>query len=467
MTRAAMSALDQLYSAAPLLLQEVATTWYGWRVYRRRYKGIFAEEARRVRERESWSTEQFIAYQIQQLRQIGEVARHSPFYRERFQLAGFDPAALEKPADLSVLPLLSRDQLRLHGQDMLTARPEHDVTTYKSSGTSGTPRNIYRSRRMDQMIWAYWDARCWNWFGASHRSRKAVFGVRKVHPVRRMDPPFWRHDWLTGICYFSIYHLRRENLAHYCRELQRFAPELMLAYPSAIYPVARFALDEGVSLPRPRGIVTTSETLSAEQRRTIEQAFGCRIYDQYGAAEACVFGATCEQGHLHVSPDFGYLEVLKADGKPAEPGEMGEVVCTGFLNELQPLIRYQLGDVVRLSRLSHCACGRNMPIIEEICGRVEDMLHTVRGDPVIRFGPAFKGVHGIREGQVVQRAKDLFIVRIVPDPGFSADEEATLIRNMELHLGPGHVIRVEKVAQIPRTASGKFRAVVNEMASSA
>jgi hypothetical protein len=234
---------------------------------------------------------------------------------------------------------------------------------------------------------------------------------------------------LTGIVIFPSI-ICASNLAHYCRELSALR-RTDAGYPTPFFLWPALRWTRGVLAPA-EGIVTIPKRSLLISRRTIEQAFGCRIYDQYGRGGTW-FSGRCEQGHLHVAPDFGYLEVLKADGKPAEPGEMGEVVCTGFLNELQPLIRYQLGDVVRLSRLSHCACGRNMPIIEEICGRVEDMLHTVRGDPVIRLIPPSRRTW-LREGRSSSALRTCSSFVSCPIR-FSARSGGTLIRNMELLLG--------------------------------
>ena len=113
-----------------------------------------------------------------------------------------------------------------------------------------------------------------------------------------------------------------------------------MGYPSALHTVARFSLEKGLALPPAQGVFTTSETVTDSVRHILERAWGCRVFDRYGAAEGCVFASQCEVGKYHVSPDVGILEILDSHGRPAPAGELGEVVCTGLHNETQPLSWY-------------------------------------------------------------------------------------------------------------------------------
>jgi phenylacetate-CoA ligase len=199
--------------------------------------------------------------------------------------------------------------------------------------------------------------------------------------------------------------------------------------------------------------------VSEAARQTIETAWRCRLYDRYGAVEGCVYASQCEYGRYHVSPDIGIVEILGSDGRPAPPGVMGEVVCTGLHNRLQPLIRYRIGDAARWAVDQSCACGRCMPILEAVEGRFEDICYLSDGRQMLRFDTVFKGVSHLQEAQVVQEAVDRFTVYVVPAAGFDASDAARIQANMRLHAGEVQT-HVQPVDAIPRTASGKFRAVV-------
>jgi phenylacetate-CoA ligase len=204
--------------------------------------------------------------------------------------------------------------------------------------------------------------------------------------------------------------------------------------------------------------------VTTQARETIEAAWQCRIYDRYGAVEGCMFASQCEFGRYHVSPEVGIIEILDPSGKPVPPGSMGEVICTGLQNTLQPLIRYQIGDVARWAVDQDCECGRSMPILESIEGRVEDICYTVDGREMLRFDTVFKGVNNIREAQVVQETPDSFTVYVVPALGFNSRDIAKIQENMQLHVGRVHTL-VKPVERIARSGSGKFRAVICKLSA--
>jgi phenylacetate-CoA ligase len=191
-------------------------------------------------------------------------------------------------------------------------------------------------------------------------------------------------------------------------------------------------------------------------REALEAAFRCQVLDRYGAVEGCVFAGQCEHGRYHVSLDVGIVEILDSKGDPCEPGERAEIVCTGLMNTLQPLIRYQIGDVSSWALDQTCLCGRHTPILDRIEGRVEDVCLTRDGREITRFTHVFKGMVTIRQAQVVQQEPDLFVVYVVPGEGFGDLETAKITENMRQHVGDAR-IRVERVPEIPLSASGKFR----------
>jgi phenylacetate-CoA ligase len=263
------------------------------------------------------------------------------------------------------------------------------------------------------------------------------------------------------LAYASIYHLSPDNMRSYVDFLRNYKPSVVMGYPSALQTLAEYAIEHDY-LPAPAEVViTSSEILSERARQAIEQTWQCSVRDGYGAVEGCVFAFQCEFGSYHVSPDVGMTEIIAETGAPCHPGELGEVVCTGFHNLLQPLIRYRLGDQARWAVEQRCRCGREMPILERIEGRHEDMCVTPDGRSVLRFDTVFKGIETIREAQVVQERADLFRLLIVPSRDYDELTHAkALAENMRLHVGSSARVEVTTVSEIPRSASGKFRAVV-------
>jgi phenylacetate-coenzyme A ligase PaaK-like adenylate-forming protein len=263
------------------------------------------------------------------------------------------------------------------------------------------------------------------------------------------------------MAYASVHHLSTRFLPFYLRFLREYRPEMVMGQPSALATIAHFAL-ENDDLPAPAtAVFTTAEAVTEQARQVIESAWQCRVWDGYGASEGCVYASQCEQGRYHVSPEIGIVEILDSNGRNCSAGELGEIVCTGLQNTLQPLVRYRIGDAARWAPEQKCSCGRSMPILEGIEGRHEDTCVTADGRPVVRFDPVFRGLGSIVEAQVIQEEPDSFRVLVVPAKHFDAVKHAqAIVENMHLHVGGSAKIEVTVVSQIPRTSSGKFQAVV-------
>jgi phenylacetate-CoA ligase len=455
---------ESIYFASPIWLQQVMVATFGWHWYRRRFGRHFHRLSPEFKAREHWSAAQFRAYQEERLAEILRIARDAPYYRRVFAEVGLTTSTPPFEA-LARLPMLAKEVLRTRARDLLTRpTPPRGTSVFRSSGTTGTPTEIYFTPEFHGLQTVVGEVRSLNWAGLTYRDRRVMFGVRKVCHFGQEQPPFWRFSPAENMAYASIYHLSPRFLSSYMEFLRTYRPAVVMGYPSSLATIARYAEDSGDRPAPARAVVTTAEAVTPAARRAIEAVWQCRVWDRYGAVEACVFASQCERGRYHVSPEVGIVEILDATGRPVPPGVPGEVVCTGLQNTLQPLIRYRIGDVARWSSDQECSCGRQMPVLEAIEGRFEDLCYTADGREMLRFDTVFKGVRGIREAQVVQEALDRFRVYVIPADSFGSDDVARIQENMRLHVG---VVRtdVRAVETIPRTASGKFRAVVCKLSA--
>lgn len=444
-------------------MQQIAVATYGWWWYRRRFSSHFHRLVTQLKNRERWTSEQFREYQKGQLGKVLAAAWHSPYYRQIFIQADLKQG-MEPLEALSRVPILSKDTLRNRARDLLTHNQTPKGTIiFKSSGTTGTPTEIYYTPEFHALELAVLEARNLHWATVNYRDRRAMFGVRKVCRFDQKKPPFWRFSPAENLAYVSIYHLSPTLLPYYLSFLRSYHPTLVMGYPSALNTIATYALRHN-DMPFPaKAVITTSETVTVDARERIEAVFQCRIYDGYCAVEMCLFASQCEYGRYHVSPDVGIVEIVDSQGEEVSPGIMGEVICTGLHNTIQPLIRYRIGDVARWATDQECRCGRQMPVLEGIEGRFEDICYTSDGRETLRFDTVFKGVQSIREAQIVQEKLDLFTIYIVPsNNGINAREIETIKHNMRLHVGSVRT-EVKPVAAIPRSPSGKFRAVISNL----
>jgi phenylacetate-CoA ligase len=451
-----MSLRDALYARAPIWLQNASLSAYGAILRSRRYGGIHSKALHRLLENEKSSSAAIAALQLEQLKTIIVSASATPLYKGRGLLAD----AVESLGDLADLPLLAKDDLRRPAEELIRVEDIKRAIVLHTGGTTGSPLSVYCDRPALQRNYAFFE-RLRRTAGIMPNARVATFAGRAIVPTGQNAPPFWRHNRVARTMLFSSYHISVATLPSYIDALSHFNPDLIDSYPSNLELMARYILDRGIDCVRPRAIITSSETLLPSVREAIENAFGCRVYDHYGSTEMAAFITQCERGTYHVNPDFGIVELLR-EGRPAQDGEAGEIVATGFVNPMMPLIRYRTGDLaVRMD--APCACGRNFPAIARIEGRMDDYVITPEGFSVGRLDPIFKAVDSIVETRIVQDAVDHVRIEIVPGARFSDQDSDVLVQELRKRVGQSMKISVGLVGSLPRTSGGKLRMVVNEV----
>jgi phenylacetate-CoA ligase len=262
----------------------------------------------------------------------------------------------------------------------------------------------------------------------------------------------------------SSYHLGEQTVDDYLDEIERFSPDFIDGYPSSISYCAQRALETNRDIRIP-ACFPTAETLRDEDRELIESGFSTRIFNQYGSTESVCMVTECPSGRWHVNPDIGVVEVIDEDGDPVSDGEIGELVLTGLNNKAMPLIRYRIGDMARgPPTYVDCECGWHTPVVEEIIGRQDEVVITADGRriPMLSYN-VFKYTDGIEESQIVQESVDEFVFRIVPGEGYTDEQADIAVRKLKDRVGEDISVEVEFLDEIPKTSSGKFRAVVSKV----
>lgn len=443
-----------VYQRLPGPLRSAAAGLRGLQLARRRYGAETAELVRAALERERWSEAEWDVWRRERLnRLLTRACTRAPYYRA---------SGLDASSGLDGWPLLDKQTLRARAREFVADDLDRRaLPVERTSGTTGTPLALWRSRRTTRARYALYEARHRHWYGVSRTDRWAMVAGQIVAGQADARPPYWVWNAPMRQLYVSSYHLAPEQAAASVREIDRRECRYAWGFPSSLTALARAALETRCTC-RLDAVTTHAEPLLPEQRRLISQAFGCRVYETYGMVELAAAAGECEAGTLHLFPEFGIAEVLGDDGVLRTHGE-GELVATGLLDLDMPLIRYRTGDRVRIARApAPCACGRTLPVIDAIEGRFDDVLTTRDGQPVGRLDSVFKGDLSIREAQIIQVARDKIVVRVVPELGYGHRTEGQIIRALQARLGPVGV-RIETLRHIPRGPNGKFRAVVNRI----
>jgi phenylacetate-CoA ligase len=257
----------------------------------------------------------------------------------------------------------------------------------------------------------------------------------------------------------------------FIQQIRRLRPRMLFGYPSALSLIAEHAGRRGIAMDDLgiRVAFVTSECLYEHQRQTIEQIFGCRVANGYGGRDAGFIAHECPSGRMHITAEDIIVETVRTDGSPCAPGEPGEIVVTHLATRDFPFIRYRTGDVGALGEAT-CACGRGLPVLEEIQGRTTDFV--LAQDGTVMHGLALiyvlRDLPGVRAFRVVQHSLDHISVRLVVDAAVDRKSHGAAIESgFRRRLGQTVRVEIAYVDQISAEKSGKFRYVVSHVADRA
>jgi phenylacetate-CoA ligase len=392
---------------------------------------------------------------------VERAVRESPFYLSFAESVPAGPRS-EWPA-LDRLPVLTRAAIAAAGDEFLVPAWRGRALAAHTSGSTGRPMTFYRTIAQESWFWAL-RFRIWSWAGYRPGDPYLTINLNpRLQWKKRLQDRLFRCAYLT-------FNADNQDSARIVRELGRRRILHLNGFSSSLYVLARYMLDRGIANPGVIGITATGDTLYPPYREAIEEVFGVRVLDYYGAGgEALHLASQCPEsgGRYHVHPENAVVEILDGQG-PAPLGQPGRVVVTQLDNEAMPLVRYELGDVaVAAPRGARCPCGRTLPLLERVEGRLADLVATPDGAFLVPhfFVVLFKNLRQVHRYQVVQDRLDALRIRLVPVAG--ADREAiqsAVAQAIEAATRGTVRSEFEWVEEIPLAGAGKRRLVISRLA---
>jgi phenylacetate-CoA ligase len=397
-------------------------------------------------------------------RLIAHVYEHVPFYREVMAARGLRPEDIQTTDDLERLPIVDKHVITANYREALRdhSLPPSQLIPASSSGSTAERLHYWTTKTQKAKKWAglfrWWEMAGYR-FGDPYFTFQLAGnrGLRGIPVLEKLEWAMLRHRWL------SAQQMTDAVLADYVRQLDRYRPVLFRSYASTVYYLACFMQREGLRVPIP-AILTTGETLSEEMRRTIEQAFAPgRVYNEYGG-DGMQIACECEyhQG-LHINAETYIVEIVR-DGRRVPEGELGEIVLTNLEATATPFIRYNIHDVGALD-LSPCPCGRGLPRLSRLEGRLTDLFLTADHHwlTVHQFTAFFAKIPSVKAFQVIQRQVDDILIRLVVDEHFGEADHQRILETFRGYLGPNNRFTLEFVDAIPTTPAGKRRFFISNV----
>ncbi len=375
------------------------------------------------------------AYQHKAFLKLSEYASKSDFYK------GFEGKPLED------FPLMEREKyIQMH--DKLITHAADAYHEVRSSGTTGVPVELYITREM-LLAKRVSHQKMLHWYGLNRESSEMKMGGSQANLKTRI------YYYLRNKRYFNSHLFTNRNISSIARRFNRFKPRVLYGYPSIIHEFIMQSTIRGIKLHIPEIVVLHAENLHDEVKaRFIEVFKGAAIVNQYWSTEANI-AVSCPHGNLHLDEDTMICEVLNQD-----PDGTGDLYITNLHSFALPLIRYKMGDRIRLSN-EKCICGRNTRVIDQIEGRVMDYLKLPDGTNYSITGFHFMSMaKNILSYQMLySRKRKLMVLRYVPLDKSQAIQEDEISAYLKKEFDLSTSFEVVDILKL--TASGKKKELID------
>ena len=434
-----------------------------------RNKSSLLKYLKELEETQYYSTEKIKNLQWMRLMTLLKHAyENCPFYRKRFLKVGLNPSQICSPDDLLKLPPLTKSDVQENLLEMIAENyTKNELVRDTTGGSTGDPLVFYYSKdRRDSRNaaqirhdrWSFWDigdraAYIWGAGGDIHSAKSLKDKFRNI--LLRRNSPF-----------LNTYAMNENDMYFFAKKIKKFKPKAILGYAQSTTVFAKFLQEHKIFDIHPSAIVSSAEMLLPEDRKLIENVFHCKIFDRYGCREVGIIANECEAHEgLHVNAENLYVEFIR-EGKPVV-GKSSEILITDLRNYAMPFIRYKIGDVSRLLK-KPCPCGRGLPLMDTIEGRVTDFITTPEGK--LSSGVALTlylitNIAGIKQAQLIQEEINQLKVRLVKGKEFTKDSAKKLFDNIVKLVGNKVKIEIQYVNEIPKGPSGKCRFVISKVLS--
>ncbi len=368
--------------------------------------------------------------------------------------------------DFRSLPITSKSTIRENYNDMLASSFRGKTLQKATGGSTGEPLRFEYTHTSNEWRQAV-TRRGYGWAGAYGGVKQAyIWGValQKESLFRKLKQEL--HHRVLRQKYFNSFDFGEQEMALCQSALEKYSPDIIVGYTNPLYNFAQY-INAKTPAPRirPRSIITGAEKLHEFQRQEIENAFQAKVFNTYGSREFMLIAMECEQHNgLHISAENLFVEILREDGSPANPGEYGRIVITDLHNYGMPFIRYEIGDLAIQSDRA-CSCGRGLPMLDDIIGRSLDMIKTPGGKmiPGEFFPHLLKDFSCIQRFQVVQDKLDKLTIKIVSRCKMDTGELNLLKAEVLKVMGTGIDINYQFVDNIPLTKTGKHRVTISNI----
>lgn len=389
-----------------------------------------------------------------------------PFYKEYYDANKFHPNMLKKEEDWNLVPILEKSYVRKRREDLINPKaPQKYFVESTTGGSTGTPMKVFWDKRFKIEITGW---RAFTWWKVSPADNIGI-----IH--RRVPKSFWNQLknraiwWPTQRIYLNAVSMTDNEIEDFVKQINKRKIVWLQGYVGALERIADYIIKHNIKITSLQLIWSTSAPLLQNVRAKLEQAFQCKIMNQYGSNEVSNIAQQCPYSpHLHIHHDFVHVDIVNSNGKIVIDEE-GEILVTNLTSYVFPLIKYRLGD--RGTKLSEtCNCGCNLPLMKEVKGRISDAIYTPNGLYVDGnyLNSVFDNYYQYFDQFQIYQKKDYSITVYIKIKQPKADNINQIIEKIKSKLDNDVryqvPISIEEVNNI-KDDKGKIRYIISELSS--
>lgn len=416
-------------------------------------------QLKRLKKNQYLSPAELRALQEERLRGVVRSAYENvPYYRRLFDNAGIRPNDIKTLEDLSKIPITTKNDLQTLKQEEIVAKGSSiDKCIIKyTSGSTGQPLKIFLSlgERDFQILL---NLRILVENGLQMTDKVAYI----INPYRFPKTKYWfQHMGILRREYLSVFDYPEKH----ADLIMKLKPDILYGYPSNLTLLALYMRENGIKGINPKIIFSVAEALEPRAKNLIDSVMSADTCDILGTIELGDIAWQCEaRNGYHVSADAVVVEFLK-NGRPAQPGDEGKIVCTSLYSYTMPFIRYAVDDVCIPSG-RFCPCGRTLPMIESIRGRANDFIVLPDGQIVAScfLVIIMQAIRDIGQYRIVQEDKRQILVQLTKGREFDPRTPERIKEEIRKVTKNRLQVKTELIDEIPRDQSGKIRTVVSKV----
>ena len=426
---------------------------------------VFKDKSPRLRYMKEMEKSQY--YNLQRLKEnqfilfkkiLDHAYRHTSYYKNILDKHGITPQEIRDESDIKKIPILTKNDIQNNFDSLISdTYKKETLIPFKTGGSTGKSITVLKDFRCMELEvgsayrsfrWAGWNLGV-PWGRVWGNPPERVTLKQKLHNIL-IEPQI----------YLDTMNMSSRSMFEFIEKWNKLNPKILHGHSHSIYIFAEFCKNQKIDTIRPDGIISTSMMLMEPERNIIEDAFQCKVTNLYGCEEVALIGCECEKHKgLHLNMENIFVETINSKNNNVSYGEQGAIVVTSLLNMAMPLIRYKIEDMGVLSN-GKCSCGRCLPLLEKITGRVADFLVKKDGSLVAGVSlveRTLTALPGIRQLQIIQEDMSNIIINLVKGNLYNENIGRELIQVIKTALEGYPKIQLNFLKKIPPEASGKYR----------